>query len=112
MAETVNRFRPGSQQRGEDTRRRILEAAFELFASDGFEGASTRTLAERAGVNLPAIQYYFGSKEGLYRAVVEQFRQQMESRVALSSNASEPNWSVGSPRAASLSTCSATCSIS
>ena len=54
MAEAVSRFRPGSQQRGEDTRRRILETALELFATDGFEGASTRTLAERAGVNLPA----------------------------------------------------------
>jgi AcrR family transcriptional regulator len=82
MVEAVNRFRPGSQQRGEDTRRRILETAFKLFASDGFEGASTRTLAERAGVNLPAIQYYFGSKEGLYRAVVEQITDRMEARVA------------------------------
>src|ERR1700758_3024984 len=79
MVEAVNRFRPGSQQRGEDTRRRILETAFELFASDGFEGASTRTLAERAGVNLPAIQYYFGSKEGLYRAVVEQITDRMQA---------------------------------
>src|ERR1700722_4589274 len=82
MVEAVNRFRPGSQQRGEDTRRRILETAFELFASDGFEGASTRTLAERAGVNLPAIQYYFGSKEGLYSAVVELITEQIEARVA------------------------------
>jgi len=81
MAEAVSRFRPGSQQRGEDTRRRILETALELFATDGFEGASTRTLAERAGVNLPAIQYYFGSKEGLYRAVVEHITQQLEDRL-------------------------------
>jgi TetR/AcrR family transcriptional regulator, regulator of cefoperazone and chloramphenicol sensitivity len=62
MSATVNRFRPGSQQRGEETRTRILEAALELFAASGFEGASTRTIAEQAGVNLPAIQYYFGSK--------------------------------------------------
>jgi len=55
MVEAVNRFRPGSQQRGEDTRRRILETAFELFASDGFEGASTRTLAERAGARLYVV---------------------------------------------------------
>ncbi len=56
MSATISRFRPGSHQRGEDTRGRILEAALELFAASGFEGASTRTLAERAGVNLPAIQ--------------------------------------------------------
>jgi AcrR family transcriptional regulator len=82
MSVTVNRFRPGSQQRGEETRGRILEAALELFAASGFEGASTRTIAEQAGVNLPAIQYYFGSKEGLYRAVVEQFSLEMQAGVS------------------------------
>ncbi len=82
MSTTVSRFRPGTHQRGEETRLRILETALELFAASGFEGASTRTIAERAGVNLPAIQYYFGSKEGLYRAVVEQFSQEMQEGVA------------------------------
>ena len=65
------RSRPAVQARGEDTRRRILEAALDLFAAQGFEGASTRQIAEGAGVNLPAIQYYFGNKEGLYRAIIE-----------------------------------------
>ena len=82
MAETLSRFRPGTQQRGEDTRRRILGVALELFAADGFEGASTRSLAERAGVNLPAIQYYFGSKEGLYRAVVAEIADHSVALVA------------------------------
>lgn len=67
--------------RGEDTRLRILQTALELFAADGYEGASTRTLAKRAGVNLPAIQYYFGSKEGLYHAVIEQIAERMEARI-------------------------------
>lgn len=66
-----NRRRPATQARGEDTRRRILECALDLFAAHGYEGASTRQIAEGAGVNLPAIQYYFGNKEGLYRAIVE-----------------------------------------
>lgn len=82
MVELANRFRPGTNPRGEDTRQRILETAFELFGSEGYEGASTRTLAERAGVNLPAIQYYFGSKEGLYRAVIGHIAEQLEARVA------------------------------
>jgi TetR/AcrR family transcriptional regulator, regulator of cefoperazone and chloramphenicol sensitivity len=82
MSVTVSRFRPGNHQRGEETRSRILEAALDLFAASGFEGAGTRTIAERAGVNLPAIQYYFGSKEGLYRAVVEQFSEEMRTGVA------------------------------
>ena len=82
MSISISRFRAGTHQRGEETRGRILEAALELFAASGFEGASTRTLAERAGVNLPAIQYYFGSKEGLYRAVVEQISAQMQAGFA------------------------------
>ena len=69
--QAAGRRRPASQARGEDTRRRILETALDLFAAQGYEGASTRQIAEGAGVNLPAIQYYFGNKEGLYRAVIE-----------------------------------------
>jgi len=53
-----------------------------MFAANGFEGASTRAIAEAAGVNLPAIQYYFGSKEGLYRAVLQQFAEQLQTAVA------------------------------
>src|SRR5215831_9578698 len=82
MADTVSiHYRP-SAQRGEDTRRRILETAIEAFARDGYDTVSTRHLAERAGVNLPAIQYYFGSKEGLYRAVIGHIVRQIEERMA------------------------------
>jgi AcrR family transcriptional regulator len=70
MSITTSRHRPGTHVRGEETRRRILATALEMFAEQGYEATSTRLLAERAGVNLPAIPYYFGSKEGLYRAVV------------------------------------------
>ncbi len=72
----ANRYRPGARQRGEDTRRRILEAALSLFAAVGFDSASTRAIAEQAGVNLPAIQYYFGSKVGLYRAAIAHIGEQ------------------------------------
>ena len=65
-----------------DTRRRILDTALEVFAAEGYEGASTRLLAERAGVNLPAIQYYFGSKEGLYRAVIDSIVEHTEAHMA------------------------------
>ena len=70
-SQTTGRGRQGTRARGEDTRRRILETALDLFAAHGYEGASTRQIAEGAGVNLPAIQYYFGNKEGLYRAIIE-----------------------------------------
>ena len=79
MADTADRVRPVGNPRGEDTRRRILDTALTLFGSLGFEATSTRALAERAGVNLPAIQYYFGSKEGLYRAVIQQIAERIEA---------------------------------
>lgn len=63
--------KPPAQQRGEDARRRLIEAGIEIFGIYGFEAASTRQITEKAGVNLAAIPYYFGSKEGLYRAVAE-----------------------------------------
>ena len=82
MNEFTTRHRPGTHARGEDTRRRILDTALEVFAAEGYEGASTRVLAERAGVNLPAIQYYFGSKEGLYRAVIDSIIEHTEVQMA------------------------------
>lgn len=53
-----------------DTRERILDAAEALFAEHGFAGTSVRSVTAAAGTNLNAINYHFGSKEGLFRAVV------------------------------------------
>src|SRR3984957_14574093 len=61
----------GGYQRGAETRARIVAAAIRLFAEKGYEGASTRDIANSAGVNAPALQYYFDSKEGVYIACVE-----------------------------------------
>ena len=52
---------------------RLIEAAAEIFGTFNLEGATTRQLAERAGVNQAAIPYYFGGKEGLYLATIEHF---------------------------------------
>ncbi|TWC11589.1 TetR family transcriptional regulator [Pseudomonas sp. SJZ083] len=57
--------------RGEDTRARIVAAALKLFGERGFEAASTRDIAAAAGVNAPALRYYFDNKEGVYLACAE-----------------------------------------
>ena len=51
-------------------RNRILEAAGEIFAEDGYRTATVRRICERAGVNIAAINYYFGGKEKLYSEVL------------------------------------------
>jgi AcrR family transcriptional regulator len=61
----------GGYQRGEETRARIIEAAVVVFGERGYDGASTRDIANAAGVNAPAIQYYFDGKEGVYLECVE-----------------------------------------
>lgn len=57
--------------RGEKTLQQLLDTGLEAFARYGPDGVSTRHLAKMAGVNSAAIQYYFGSKEGYYLAVVQ-----------------------------------------
>src|SRR5215471_12178596 len=53
------------------TREKIIKAASRAFARDGYEGASIRAIVADAEVNQAAINYHFGSKEGLYRAVLQ-----------------------------------------
>lgn len=50
---------------------RLLDAAESLFAEHGVDGASMRQIAHKAGANLAACHYHFGSKEGLVRAVFQ-----------------------------------------
>ena len=54
-----------------DKKDAIISAAIALFAEKGFEGTSIRDIAARADVNLAMINYYFGSKEGLFAQLVE-----------------------------------------
>ncbi|MFZ5756121.1 MAG: TetR/AcrR family transcriptional regulator [Pseudomonadota bacterium] len=56
-----------------DTVARILDTAEHLFADRGFAETSLRTITGRAGVNLAAVNYHFGSKKALIQAVFERF---------------------------------------
>lgn len=53
-----------------DTRQRVLEAAGQVFAEQGYRAATVRDICSHAGANLAAVNYHFGDKEGLYREAV------------------------------------------
>lgn len=75
-----NRARKGTA--GEKTKQRLIETAVDLFERYSFDGVSTRNLADKAKVNLASVQYYFGSKEGLYLAVAEHIVERVRSWMA------------------------------
>jgi len=66
------RTRPHAAARPEDTRAAILRAAIDAFAEAGEAGARTDAIAHAAGVNKALLHYYFGTKDGLYGAVLEE----------------------------------------
>lgn len=73
MSPAVGR-RPGRPPaaRADQTRRRIVRAARQVFSERGFDGATFQEIAVRADLTRPAINHYFSSKQDLYREVVRQ----------------------------------------
>jgi len=55
-----------------DKRKSILAAAEKLFCELGYDGTSTRQIAKESGANMAMINYYFGSKEGVFQEIMEQ----------------------------------------
>ena len=64
------RSRARKNRDAERTKQNFIHAAEALFAERGFDGATLDMLAARAGANKALVSYYFGSKEGLYDAVI------------------------------------------
>ena len=79
MARKIANTVKQTQRRGSETRIRLLNAAREQFASQGYDGASLRMIAASADITLALLHYHFGSKRDLYRAVwVEQYSSEAE----------------------------------
>ena len=62
---------------GQATRERILEAAGQLFAVDGYAQTTAKAIAERAEVSLTLVNYHFDGRQGLYRAVLIESHQRL-----------------------------------
>src|SRR5437763_8418464 len=62
--------RRGRRPAGQDTRTALIEAARAVFAENGYDGATVRAIATRAGVDAAMVNHWFGSKEGLFAQAV------------------------------------------
>ncbi|WP_223691050.1 TetR/AcrR family transcriptional regulator [Leifsonia poae] len=71
MSELVERKRRGRPRGARDTRALILKAATDEFADRGYEGASLRAVARRAGVDSALVHHYFDDKAELFTAALE-----------------------------------------
>ena len=60
-----------------ETSKKILEVAIDLFAANGFKGTSIRDIAKSTGMTISGIYYYFGNKEGLLFAILEHATRQI-----------------------------------
>jgi AcrR family transcriptional regulator len=63
--------RRGRRPGGSDTRSELLEAARAVFAERGYDGATVRAIAERAGVDAAMVNHWFGGKEPLFVAALD-----------------------------------------
>lgn len=71
LSEPASRGQRGPYRKGVRRRQEIVDAASAVFAEFGYSGGSVRTIAERVGVSPATLIQYFGSKEGLLTAVLE-----------------------------------------
>ncbi|HEY9065769.1 MAG TPA: TetR/AcrR family transcriptional regulator [Burkholderiaceae bacterium] len=64
---------------GAETRRHILDTAGRVYAEKGFARTTSKEVCARAGVNMAAVNYHFGGKDGLYEAVLVEAHRQIVS---------------------------------
>ena len=80
---------PKTNPASADTRQRLIEAAATLFSERGFENVTVREICTASNANVAAINYHFGDKAGLYRAVVMRAIELMQETNELSQRAGE-----------------------
>jgi len=67
----------GPRTDGEATRARIVEVAGQLFAEHGYADTTSKAICESAQTNIAAVNYHFGSRDGLYLAVLEEVHKRL-----------------------------------
>ena len=88
--------RPGRHVEGAKTRERVLEAAAEMIARQGYAATSITQISARSGANPASIYWAFGSKEGLLAAVMERAAAAFFKKIAAPTKQADPwSWLVG-----------------
>jgi len=77
----------GHSSEDRETRARLLHAAARLFAERGFARVTVRDICKKARANVAAVNYHFGGKDGLYRAVMRHAMETMQATTAAASEA-------------------------
>ena len=80
----------GREPQADEVRTRVLAAAEAVFAERGYAGATTREIAERAGIGKRMLFYYFTTKDAVYRAVLERIVQGLVAIFEVSRNQPGP----------------------
>jgi AcrR family transcriptional regulator len=80
---------PKTNPASADTRQRLIDAAARLFADHGFENVTVREICKESNANVAAVNYHFGDKAGLYRAIVTLAIRQMQETNELSQRAGD-----------------------
>src|SRR5947207_13259800 len=73
-------IRPKRERDAEVARKAILDAAEEIFANNGFDGARIDAIAAASGYNKSLIFHYFEDKLGLYTAIIKRMKTKMHDR--------------------------------
>ncbi|HRI59241.1 MAG TPA: helix-turn-helix domain-containing protein, partial [Saprospiraceae bacterium] len=73
-------------------KKHLLKVAERLFAHHGFEAVSLRQLVEEANVNIAMVKYYFGSKDGLFEALIDEKFPRTREQINELANSSLDPW--------------------
>jgi TetR/AcrR family transcriptional regulator, regulator of cefoperazone and chloramphenicol sensitivity len=88
VATTMERS-PKTNPASADTRQRLVDAAAKLFADKGFDNVTVREICKASSANVAAVNYHFGDKAGLYRAVITRAIDEMRETNELSQRAGD-----------------------
>jgi len=80
---------PKTNPASADTRQRLIDAAAKLFADKGFQNVTVREICKASTANVAAVNYHFGDKAGLYRAVITLAMEVMRETNELSQRAGD-----------------------